>query len=232
LPPTPHPKLSLPLPVTLAVFFATALCAIPRVASAAPPKSAGPRKGLYLRAGIGPDVMSGKVSYSASSAVGGTASKYVYEAGFNGAGADVDLAAGWAPLDGLAIALEGRAILQMTGSAKLPHTTLSYLSLQSLGGLVQYYPFPRGPVHVDFGAGYARTEYASEEDAVLSPRTIVVHADDMSGVLAHAGVGYDWRARMGFQVGPVLDAWETRLSSKEGRTTARGVSLLIAAGWL
>jgi len=191
-----------------------------------------PRKGLFLRAAIGPDVMSGKVSFSTTTAVSGTPTLYSYEAGFNGVGADVDLAAGWAPLDGLAIAVEGRAILQMTGSAKLPHTTLSYLSLQSLGGLVQYYPFSTGPVHVDFGAGYARTEYASEEHAVLSPRTIALHADDMSGLLAHAGIGYDWRARTGFQVGPLLDVWETRLSSNDGRTTARGVSLLISAGWL
>lgn len=230
MPPVPRP--TLPLAFITATLCAASVCAIPRAASAAPPTSAGPRRGLFLRAAMGPDLMSGKVSFSSTIDVPGPARVYSYEAGFSGLGAEVDLAAGWAPLDGLAVALEGRGILQMTGSAKLPHTTLSNLSLQTFGGLVEYYPFARGPLHVDFGAGYARTEYVSEEEANLSPGTIVVHADDMTGVLAHTGVGYDWRAKTGFQVGPVLDVWVTRLTSDEGRTTARGVSLLISAGWL
>lgn len=212
--------------------LAVALCALARAASAAPPDSPRPRKGLYLHAAMGPALIGGNVSYSGQMKTGGISREYSYADGFSGLGADVNLAAGWAPLDGLAIALEGRAILQVTGSARLPHATLSYLSLQSLGGLVDYYPAPTGPFHVDLGAAYAQSEYASVEDAVLVPGSVVVHADDMSGVLGHAGVGYDWRAKTGFQFGPVLDVWTTRLTSAEGRTSVQGVSLTISAGWM
>lgn len=191
-----------------------------------------PRRGLYLRAAMGPDVMSGNVSYGGTIALAGPARPYSYQAGFGGAGADVHLALGWAPIDGLAIGVEVRDILQMTGSAKFAHATLSYLSLQSVGGLVDYYPYPAGPIHVNLGLAYAQTEYASEEEANLSPGTIVVHADDMTGVLGHTGVGYEWRAKTGFQFGPLLDFWITRLSSNYGRTNARGASLLIEAGWM
>ncbi len=206
---------------------------MPRAARAAPPgHTAQPRRGLYLHAAMGPDVMGGKVSYGGTVSLAGSPRPYSYQAHFSGVGANVKLAAGWAFIDGLAIAAEVRDVLQMTGSAKLPHTTLSYLSLQSLGGLVDYYPYPAGPFHVALGLAYARDEYASEEEARLSPGEIVVHADDMNGVLGHASVGYEWRAKTGFQVGPLLDVRVTRLASKEGRTNARGASLMISAGWL
>ncbi len=221
-----------PRSLLAAALSLAAVCAIPRAARAAPPGDTSPRRGLYLHAAMGPDVMGGKVSYSGQVGVAEPSRVYSYQAGFSGVGAEVDLAAGWAPLDGLAIALEGRGILQMTGEAKFAHSTLSYLSLQSYGGLVDYYPFPTGPIHVELGAGYAINEYESEEDTNLAPGTIVVHSDDMTGVLGHTGVGYEWRAKTGFQVGPLLDVWVTRLASKEGRTTARGLTLMISAGWM
>ena len=202
------------------------------VATAGQAPADEPRRGVYAALALGPAFAAGTASYSGSTLPGYGAPRPVSASdGFTGVGPDVRVALGYAPVDGLAIAPELRGFFIALRGARFPYSSLDIFPLWSIGGAVDWYPEPAGPVHVVLGAGYAKSTLMGSGEDIGAADNITVDWH-VSGPIVHAAVGYTKRAGATFGYGPLLDVTALRLTSTDARASAACITLALGLSWL
>ncbi len=170
------------------------------------------RRGLWARAMTGAGLGSDRVmdrSFSAS---------------LTGVGVDETLALGFAPIEGLALGVEGRLLFHQGNTVwPTPRAGVRNPALLVLGGVVDYYPMPHEATHIVLGLGVL--------EAGLQQVYAPVGFDSMSGVFGHAGIGWTWRAWRGIELGPLLDFYRGRATQGTARLEIYGGALALQAAW-
>lgn len=200
--------------------------------SASLPARGDARTGGYFRAALGAAYGEGHVRYRDASAPTDDAPSrpLSFTAPFGRSAITADLAAGFAPARGFVLAAEYGLLAQDLGEARFPYTTLGTLLLTHVGPLIDWYPSPSGPVHLELGVAYAWAVFSGDESGVANEEN-VVHLDDLNrsrGLFGHVGCGYVVRYG-GFDVGPMLRTYGARLSSPHGETQTVGIGLWLSA---
>jgi hypothetical protein len=180
---------------------------------------------MYVSSGAGPAIGAANASAGAESAT------------VAGGGVSLHAAAGYAAVDGLATAAEVRAILH-NGVAQFNQVESDFdIGIASIGALVDWYPRPLGPVHLQLGFGrmsaakYGLTSGGAETKSA-TPSSNLGTFSDMHGPLGHVGVGWAWRARDGVAFTPVFDLYRGRATNDEASLDVYGCSLELMLTWL
>lgn len=220
-----HPRRTLGLLAASGAAIASAMLV-------ATPARAELRTGGYFRAALGAAYGEGAIHYADASRPTGKAParSLSFATPFTSGAVGADLAAGFAPTSGLAIAIEYGLLAQDLGDTAFPHTTLSTLLLSHVGPLVDWYPDASGPMHLEVGAGYAWGGFSGDESGVPADDN-VVRMDDLNrsrGLFGQIGCGYVVRVG-GFDLGPLLRTYATRLASPHGETDSVGFGLWLTA---
>lgn len=169
----------------------------------------------------------------ASGALGGAYGRARFGDGHNagtslGAGAQVRGAFGLGVVDGLAVAAELRLLLH-GGEAQLgplDDRSVHGAGFIVAGVLVDYYPAPLGPLHLQLGLGWTSVSPMGESaSGALSNGPEGSPVSEQVGAFGHAGFGYTWRSDRGLGFGPVLDVYAARASSHPATCVAYGVAL-------
>ncbi len=193
-----------------------ALCLAPRAAWAETP-----RRGLYVGFGAGPTYVGGNFAYDNGIPA--------WHDSIDGPGADLRLAVGYAPIGGLAVALQLQS--SMTGvDVHVPGGSNNVMLLESVGALMDWYPDDRGPLHAELGFGYVVSAFpfGSREDSGGSVASAPGIGGD--GVRGQAGVGMSWGSRR-FNWGPLLEVSALRATNPATRVNARAVALDLSLSW-
>lgn len=169
----------------------------------------------------------------ASGALGGAYGRARFSDGHNsgtssGAGAQLRGAFGLGVVDGLAVAAELRLLLHGGEAQLAPLDDRSVLGAGFIvaGVLVDYYPAPLGPLHVQLGLGLTSVSPTGESaSGVMANGTEGSPVSEQVGAFGHAGVGYAWRSDGGLGFGPVLDMYAARASRHSATCVAYGVAL-------
>ncbi len=192
------------------------------LARTAPVRAADePRRDWYTALAFGPAFVAGSVDYS------GETAKFRDE--ISGGGGALLFAMGYAPADGLAVALEVGASITHA-EVRVPDGSRDFFSVWSAGALVDWYPRPSGPVHLQLGLGYTVSTFlAGGTDHGGGQKSQPGLGGD--GVIGRAGVGYVFRSGSAFELGPLLSLSTLRTSNAAATTEASGVALLLQLSW-
>ncbi len=213
---------------------AAAVATLALVATCSVAHAAEPRRGAYVALALGPAFAAGNAGYSGRSSTGyGVPVPREVSAsdGYTGVGPDLRAALGYAPANGLAVALELRGFALALGGARFPYSSMSFFALWSVGAGVDWYPEPAGPVHLGLGAGYARGALGGSTESIGAADNIDVDWL-VDGPIGHAVLGYTVRAGSTFGYGPLADVTAFRLTSDDARVTGACVTLALELSWL
>jgi hypothetical protein len=186
---------------TASALLVTGLLAVARPAAAADPRDPGTdRAGFYFRAGGGPGYTSGSYNFSGLSAEA-TPRELSFDIRLHGAVVGAHVAVGHSLIDGVALALEGGALVMpvFARHGPLGESTIDGGLLTELGGLVDIYPDLDDAAHVHAGVAFARAAFFGGTNDIGSPENIVEH-EAASGPMFKLGVGYELTDSFGLAI--------------------------------
>jgi hypothetical protein len=204
-----------------------------------PPEESRPdRTGIYLAGSLSLGYGFGHFRYTDMGAAafylpGYRPQQVALGSGFSGPSVGLTAALGYAVIPGLAIAVEGRATLYpgLRKEIALRWTGLGQIAFGTIGPLVDWYPRPRGPLHVQLGAGFGSASFWGGQGAIGSFDNIV-NFDELQSAhafLGHGGIGYVWRTRGGFDYGPMLSFSGLHLSSEHSEMNSVALDVAMTA---
>lgn len=180
-----------------------------------------PRRGLYTALAFGPTFVGGKVDYSS-----GTTS---FHEDFSGYGGDLQFALGYAPAEGLAVAVRVGSSLT-DAEVRVPDGSRDVFTVWSAGALIDWFPFASVPAHLELGLGYTVSTFlAGGTDHTEGQTNRPGLGGD--GVVGRAGAGYLFGSRSGFGLGPLLAVSTLRTRNPATRTAASSIALLLQLTW-
>ena len=155
----------------------------------------------------------------------GRAAAQVVNGDFAAGGASLRFGAGYAPLDGLALAV-GIDASVAGGEVIRSDGTDSGLGAWSIGPLVDWYPNAQGPLHVDLAVGYAVAGFMSGSRNGGGGGGTSDGGLGGAGIGGHTGVGYTFRSG-GVGLGPMLSVSALHTENSHATLNAFGAALLI-----
>ena len=173
-----------------------------------------PRRGLYVQLAAGPEYVKGSADDPS-----------VVDGDFAAGGASLRFGVGYAPLDGLALAV-GIDASVAGGEVIRSDGTDSGLGAWSIGPLVDWYPDAQGPLHVDLAVGYAVAGFMSGSRNGGGGGGTSDGGLGGAGIGGHTGVGYTFRSG-GVGLGPMLSVSALHTENSHATLNAFGAALLI-----
>jgi len=179
-----------------------------------------PRRGLYSALALGPAFVAGEVDYASDATS--------FHESFAGGGGDLHFAMGYAPVDGFAIAVGGGTSIT-DAEVRVPRGSRDVFSAWTAGALIDWYPHASGATHIELGLGYCVSTFlAGGRDSGGQASQPGLGGD---GAFGRAGVGYVFRSRTGFGIGPLLAVSMLRTRNSAAHTRASSVALLLQLSW-
>lgn len=179
------------------------------------------RRGLYIGFGAGPAYVAGSLAYG-----NGTTA---FDDTIEGAGADLRLAVGYAPIGGLAVALQLQSSMT-SATFHVPGGSSTVILVQSVGALTDWYPDDRGPLHLELGVGYVVSSFPLQSRESCGGCTPVSPGIGGDGMRGQAGAGLSWGSRR-FNWGPLLEVSAFRATNRATRIDAGAVALDLSFAW-
>ncbi|HMR04475.1 MAG TPA: hypothetical protein PKA88_01840 [Polyangiaceae bacterium] len=180
-----------------------------------------PRRGLYTALAFGPTFVAGKVDYSKEETS-------IHE-DFSGGGGDLRFAIGYAPSEGLAVAVRVGTSLT-DAEVRVPDGSRDIFTVWSAGALIDWFPFASVPAHLELGLGYTVTTFlAGGTDSGGGQDSRPGLGGD--GAVGRAGVGYLFARSADFGIGPLLAVSTLRTRNATTRTAGNGIALLLQLTW-